>query len=184
MHIRLLDEPLAYTGSELHSHWIYGRLGLQGDAAVAFAGPCEVQLGEMVDLADVQANAPIYSPEMLSVIIEHFQADLRSMILRQRLLTAQAKDLLQQHGVTQVRRSGDDLYDGDRKLSVSIATVSPVSGLIHFGLNIRSEGTPVPTRGLADYGIEWRSFAAELLKNYAEEEAGIGVALVKVRWVN
>lgn len=184
MHIHLLQEPLAYTGAELRSHWIYGRLGLQGDAAVAFAGPCEVHLSEMVDLADVHANAPIYSESMLSVIIEHFQADLRSMILRQRLLTAQVKDLLHAKGVKSVTRSGDDLYDGDRKLSVSIATVSPVSGLIHFGINIRSDNTPVLTRGLADYDLDWRDFASELLKNYAAEEAGIGVALVKVRWVN
>ncbi|PKL77657.1 MAG: DUF366 domain-containing protein, partial [Candidatus Melainabacteria bacterium HGW-Melainabacteria-1] len=151
MHTQLIETPLAYTGSELRSHWIYATLGLQGDAAVAFAGPCEVRLGEMVDLADVQANAPISSEHMLSLIIEHFQADLRSMILRQRLLTAQAKDLLERHGVSGLRRTGDDLYDGGHKLSVSIATVSPVSGLIHFGINISSLNTPVATKGLEDY---------------------------------
>lgn len=184
MHLRVLDEACAYTGSELRSHWIYSTLGLQGDAAVAFAGPCEVKLGEMVDLADVHANAPIYSEQMLSVIIEHFQADLRSMVLRQRLLTAQVKDLLQSKGVTGVRRSGDDLYDGEHKLSVSIATVSPVSGLIHFGINISSLNTPVKTKGLADYDLDWRSFAEEILAGYSGEEAGIQGALVKVRWVH
>lgn len=183
MHTHLLQEPLAYTGAELRSHWIYSRLGLAGDAAVAFAGPCEVHLTEMVDLADVLANAPIYSEHMLSVLIEHFQADLRSMILRQRLLTAQVKDLLQSQGVTGIRRSGDDLYDGEHKLSVSIATVSPVSGLIHFGINISSRNTPVPTRGLQDYGLDWQQFAQTLLANYAAEEAGVQTALVKVRWV-
>ena len=183
MHTHLHPDILAYTGAELRSHWIYSSFGLAGDAVVAFAGPCEVKLTEMVDLADVRANAPIYSEQMLSLIIEHFQADLRSMILRQRLLTAQVKDLLEAKGVSGLRRSGDDLYQGQHKLSVSIATVSPVSGLIHFGINISSNNTPVPTQGLADFGLEWTSFARELMALYAEEEAGIGTALVKVRWV-
>ncbi len=184
MHLRVLDESCAYTGSELRSHWIYSTQGLQGDAAVAFAGPCEVKLTEMVDLADVHANASIYSEQMLSIIIEHFQADLRSMILRQRLLTAQVKDLLESLGVMGIRRSGDDLYDGEHKLSVSIATVSPVSGLIHFGINISSKNTPVKTRGLEDYDLDWRSFAEKLLENYGAEEMGVQGALVKVRWVS
>ncbi len=179
----ILAEPQAYTGHQLRSHWIYSQFQIQGDACVAFAGPCEVHLDEMVDLADVHAEAPIFSEQMLSLIIEHFQADLRSMVLRQRLLTAQAKDLLTAAGA-KVRRQGDDLYDGQFKLSVSIATVSPVSGLIHFGLNIRSENTPVPTRGLADYGIDWQVFAQDLVQGYLAEEQSMQAALVKVRWVH
>lgn len=183
LHTYFVDTPLAYSGSELSSHWIYRSFGLQGDALAIFAGPCEVKLSEMVDLADVQANAPIYSEHMLHIIIEHFQADLRSMILRQRLLTAQVKDLLEANGIRGIRRSGDDLYDGEHKLSVSIATVSPVSGLIHFGINISSQNTPVLTKGLNDYGLNWKSFAQSLAESYAEEEAGLQTALVKVRWV-
>ena len=179
----ILEQALTYTGHELRSHWIYSKFQIQGDACVAFAGPCEVHLEEMVDLADVHAESPIYSEQMLSLIIEHFQADLRSMVLRQRLLTAQAKDLLNDAGAS-VRRQGDDLYDGENKLSVSIATVSPVSGLIHFGINICSENTPVPTRGLADYGIAWQGFARDLVQGYVAEERSMQEALVKVRWVN
>ncbi|MGV3525688.1 MAG: DUF366 family protein [Candidatus Sericytochromatia bacterium] len=179
-----MDESQAYTGAELCSHWIYRHLGLQGDAAVAFVGPCRVQLSEMVDLADVHANAPIFSESMLSLIIEHFQADLRSMVLRQRLLTAQARDLLLEAGCHHVIRKGDDLYDGANKLSVSIATVSPVSGLIHFGINVSSAHTPVPTRGLQDYGIDSAAFARQLLEAYAAEEHSMQQALVKVRWVS
>lgn len=182
MQIFLHTEPLAYTGAELGSHWIYRHFGLQGDAMVAFAGPCEVKITEMVDLADVQAGDSIYSEAMLHLIVEHFQADLRSMVLRQRLLTCQIQSLLKAHGV-EVRRSGDDLYQGQNKLSVSIATVSPVSGLIHFGINIRSENTPVPTCCLIEFGIDWQDFAQQLLSNYADEEASIQTALVKVRWV-
>ena len=130
----------------------------------------------------MQANAPIYSEQMLHFLIEHFQVDLPQMVLRQRLLTAQVHEYLRSQGVN-LRRDGDDLYDGDFKLSVSIATVSPVSGLIHFGLNISSANTPVPTRGLNDYGLEWQTVARDLLEIYRAESAGIQNACVKVLWV-
>lgn len=177
------SEPLPYLGPELTSHFIYNRFGLRGDAMVAFAGPCEVHLKDMVDLEDVHAQAPIYSEAMLHFLIEHFQTPLETMVVRQRLLTAQIQSLLFAAGQSQIRRQGDDLYDGQNKLSVSIATVSPVSGLIHFGINISSKNTPVPTRGLNDYGIDWQTFAQNVLQTYSEENHSIRNALTKVRWV-
>ena len=42
--------------------------------------------------------------------------------------------------------AGDDLYVGDRKLSISIAAPSPTSALIHFALNIDPTGAPVRAR--------------------------------------
>ncbi|PIQ24713.1 DUF366 domain-containing protein [bacterium (Candidatus Blackallbacteria) CG17_big_fil_post_rev_8_21_14_2_50_48_46] len=184
MHIHLHTDPLPYYGPELTSHFIYNHFGLRGDAMVAFAGPCRVQLNDMVDLEDVHADAPIFSELMLHFLIEHFQTPLETMVLRQRLLTAQIQNLLHAHGQNQIRRSGDDLYDAKNKLSVSIATVSPVSGLIHFGINISSANTPVSTRGLADYEIDWQTFAQETLNAYAKEDASIRLALTKVRWVH
>jgi len=184
MHTIILDQAKAYSGKELRSHWIYSTQGVQGDAAIAFQGPCEVKLTEMVDLADVHAQSPIYSEQMLHIIIEHFQASLHSMVLRQRLLTAQIQTLLDKHGAKNLIRSNDDLYDEGRKLTVSIATVSPVSGLIHFGINISSNNTPVPTRGLNDYKINWHELAKEILNTYDREESSIQQALTKVRWVH
>src|SRR3989338_5334717 len=81
----------------------------------------------------------------------------------------------------QLKRIGNDLYDCDRKLSVGIAAPSTVSCCIHFGINIDSEGTPVPTRGLADYHIDPQPFADELMKRYVEEEASLKIARCKVR---
>ena len=80
-----------------------------------------------------------------------------------------AERLNRRLGGPQVRRDGADLYDGSHKLTVSVASVSPVSALIHAGINISSHNTPVPTRGLADYGIEAREFAEDLLAAYSEE---------------
>lgn len=180
----LLEQAQSYTGHALRSHWIYQQTGQSGDAIIAFHGLCDVRLSEMVDLADVQDNAPIYSENMLHFLIEHFQTSLDSMILRQRLFTSILQDLLRNAGCTQLRRSGDDLFDGEAKLSVSIATVSPVSGLIHLGLNISSHNTPVRTIGLADYGLDWKTIADQALKAYCDEMQQVQKALVKVRWVH
>lgn len=184
MHMYLHPDPLAYTGPQLSSHFIYRTFGLRGDAIAAFAGPCQVSTQEMVDLEDVHAGLHIFSEHMLHILVEHFEAPLRMMVLRQRLLTAQIQQVLQQHGVSTLRRRGDDLYDEAAKLSVSIATVSPVSGLIHFGLNISSHNTPVSTRGLADYGIDWQIFATQVLEGYVQEEHSMTQAVAKVRWVS
>lgn len=182
------DYPIKYDGTQLAPHWIYRQFGLLGDAVVSFRGECEVKLTEMVDLEDVRANAPIYSREMLHFIIEFFDNDLEKAVYRQRLLVTTIKESLERRDL-KVRRSGDDLFlkrsDGTNgKLSVSIATASPVSTLIHTGLNIISEGTPVPTVGLYDLsitGAEVTDLALEVLGRYTEEVADIWQARCKVR---
>ena len=73
---------IPYTGAELRSHWLLNTLGMQGDAIVAFVGPCDVALSEMVDLEDVAANESIRSALMLHFIAEHFDHDLERMVLR------------------------------------------------------------------------------------------------------
>lgn len=108
---------------------------------------------------------------------------------RQRLLIVTAKELLESLTNRKVRRNGDDLFL-DRaeaipgKLSVSIATASPTSTLIHAGFNIRTEGTPVPTVGLSELGIDIPIFASELLNRYAAEVEDIFLARCKVRAVS
>lgn len=144
-----LDETITYTGAQLRSLWAFRTCGLQGDSIVAFCGPCDVSEEHMVDEADRRAGQRIYSPWMLHFIVEHFDCDLERAVLRQRLLVALTGDLINSRlGRLAVRREGDDLFAADRKLSVSIATLSPVSALIHLGLNVRTEGVPVPAVGL------------------------------------
>ena len=179
---RWLAKPQAYDGAALSPLWAYRTLGIQGPSAVAFVGPCDVPLAALVDQEDVRRKAPIASSCMLHLIAEDFSSDLDGAIWRQRLLTAIALGLLKVHPRTKkIRRNGDDLYDGRAKLSVSIATVTPVSTKIHFGINIDSKGTPVMTRGLADYGIPVAPFAKNLLKNYAREWGEVQEAKWKVR---
>lgn len=182
MRTRLLDREIAYNGSQLHSGWIARMAGLTGDAAVAFTGPCDVSFEHMVDTVDLEAKARIVSRRMLHVIIEHPGIDLLPITARQRLLMALAGELLNARlGEPLVRREGDDLYVRDRKLSVSVATVSPHSGLIHAGFNYRGEGAPVPAIGLEELGVAPREFAEQLLGAYAAEMRGMAEAASKVR---
>ncbi len=177
-----LDGENAYDGTQLRSHWIYGMTGVLGDAIVAFEGPADVPTSNMADLIDVRENAPIFSKSMLHFIIEHFGCDLELAVARQRLLVAEAADLLRP-SVGEIRRSGNDLYSGEKKLSVSIATASPVSSLIHFAVNISSDGTPVPTLGLGDLKVDPKAFADELMRSYCEEISSMREARCKVRAV-
>lgn len=162
MQTKLIEEEIKYIGSQLQPHWIYKNFKMQGDAIVAFIGECEVKLTEMVDIEDVINNEPIYSKYMLSFITEQFNINLVEGVFRQRLLICIIKELLEKRGVFVVR-NGDDLMINGRKLSVSIATKSTTSILIHTGLNIESEGAPVKAAGLtSELGItDIRAFAQE-----------------------
>ena len=179
-----IENEIKYVGSQLAPHWIYKNFKIQGDAIVAFVGECEVKLTEMVDIEDVINNEPIYSKLMLSFITEQFGVELVEGVFRQRLLICIIKELLEERGVFVVR-NGDDLMINGRKLSVSIATKSTTSILIHTGLNILSEGAPVKASGLtSELGIEdIRELALEVMKRYSEEIEDIKLASTKVRGV-
>lgn len=180
---KLLDTPLAYDGSQLRSLWAFRNFGLLGDSIVAFKGPCRVGVSEMVDMEDVRAGEFIFSEEMLHFIVEHFETDLEKAVVRQRLLMALIGETLACFGAEGFKRQGDDLYLGEAKLSVSIATLSPVSTLIHTGLNIVSLNTPVATVGLADLGVDADVFARSIVDRYAAEVESIRAARCKVRGV-
>lgn len=182
------DREIGYDGQQLAPHWIYRNFDILGDAVVSFIGPCKVDLTEMVDIEDVKASSPIYSPLMLHVIAEFFGGDLHTTVYRQRMLIVSAKELLEPWTGRRVTRKGDDLYldraDGSPgKLSVSIATSSVTSTLIHTAFNIKTEGTPVPTVGLGELGVDIATFGVELLKRYTEEIEDIWLARCKVRAV-
>ena len=184
MKTKFIDESIKYIGSQLAPHWIYKNFKIQGDAIVAFIGECEVKLTEMVDIEDVINNEPIYSKNMLSFISEQFGVGLVEGVFRQRLLICIIKELLEEKGVF-VIRNGDDLMIEGRKLSVSIATQSITSVLIHTGLNIVSEGAPVKASGLeSELGIkDIKAFAIEVMNRYVAEINDIKLAATKVRGV-
>jgi hypothetical protein len=184
MKTRFIKEEINYTGKELRSHFAFESFNIIGDSLVAFCGECEVSIPDMVDLADVRDDAPIYSEQMLHFIGEFFDGDLERTILRQRLMITIIKDELQSVTANRLTRKGDDIYDVDSKISVSIATSTPVSTVLHIGINILSDNTPVKTRGLKDYGIEVEPFAEAVLKCFKAEMDGVREARCKVRGVS
>lgn len=180
MHTKFIEEEIKYTGNELSPHWIYKKFHLQGDAIVSFCGECEVKLSEMVDIEDVINNEPIYSKSMLSFIIEHFNIGLVEGVLRQRLLITTIKEALEEIGIL-VRRSGDDLFVEDKKLSVSIATKTLTSVLIHVGVNIDATGAPVNAADLNLLGIsDIKGFSKKIMVKYSQEIDDIILASTKV----
>lgn len=187
---RILEEtarmPLTYTGRELRPHWGLERTKVYGSLIAAFVGPCDVPTEHLVDMEDRLAADRINSKSMLHLIGEFFGTSLEAGVLYQRLLMVWAERLLNEAGLD-VARSGDDLFVGDRKMSVSIATVSPVSVLIHWGLNIDPTGAPVKAIGFNELGWgpeQVLGFAKKLLTNYIAELEEIRLAQCKVRPVS
>ena len=146
---KYIDKEIKYTGAELSPHWIYKNFHILGDAIVAFCGEVEVNLSEMVDIEDVINVEPISSKKMLNFIIENFSLDLSEMVHRQRLFISIIKETLEDMGHF-VKRDGDDLFFNGKKLSVSIATKSITSCLIHTALNIVSDGAPIEVSSLSE----------------------------------
>ena len=178
-----LDSQVTYDGSQLRPHWIRLATGLVGDAIVAFRGPCAVSETEMVDLVDLLDGASIAGDDMLHFIAEVFDdGDLPRALLRQRLLSAIAMEQLALLAPdARLRREGDDIFVGERKLSISVATRSLVSTLLHFAVNVGTSGTPVPTVGLSDLGVDARGFADRLLAAVVREEESMATARCQVR---
>ncbi len=186
----LKGKTIEYDGSQLSPLWAYISFDVQGDSIVSFRGPCNIAEEFMVDIEDRRKNLEISSPDMLHFIVEYFGVDIQRIVLVQRLLISTAVDLLREsvYEEAEVVREFDNIYvfapeeDERGKLSVSVATVSPVSGLIHLGLNITSEGTPVKAAGLEEIGVEdVDKFAVELARRFIEEIKNTKMDASKVR---
>ncbi len=181
---KYLERELGYTGRELRSHFIREMSGITSDGMIAFWGPCEVSGDRLVDLEDAECGSVIVARSMLHFIGEHFQCSLREGNARLRVFASIAKETLEGNiDDSAVERVGDDLFTGERKLSVAIATVSPVSVLFHFGINIDPAGAPVPAIGLEELGVEAGPFALDILERYTREHEQIEEAIRKVRGV-
>jgi hypothetical protein len=185
MRSRFIKEEIGYTGDQLHSLYSYDNYGIAGDSIISFVGPCDISLKEIVDLEDAKAGKRIYVPMMLHFIAEHFDIDLEKGILRQYLLVDIVKDVLNEKlGKFIVKRIEGELFINDAKLGMSAATASPVSSLIHAGINIIApENTTTKTKGLKDFNIDPNELATEILERYTKENEKISLTRCKTRWV-
>ncbi len=187
----LSDKSLEYRGPELRPHFLLERFGLRGSAIGAFIGPCRVETEHLVDWEDKLASDRIEAREMVHFLGEFFgMRSLTEGVLIQRLFMAMAGEALQLELADKPRfkwrREGDDLYvsvEGglERKLSVSIVTASPVSLLLHAGINIDPTGAPVPAIGLGELGVEPRAWAQRVLERFQAEWESLEWACTKVK---
>ncbi len=174
-------EVLPYTGDELRPHFLLSQFRIKGSGILAFHGPCEVKTESLVDWEDRLVQDFIRAREMVHFIGEFFGLGLGEGVWLQRLFMAQARDLVAELSGKTVRRDGDDLFWNDRKLSVSIVTASPVSVLLHVGINIDATGAPVSAAGLKDIDVNATAFTRTLLSRIADEWASVQWACTKVR---
>jgi hypothetical protein len=188
IHTHHSDQPRPYLGPELRPHFILSQFKIEGSALVAFEGRCEVKTEHLVDWEDRIQNDFIRAKEMVHFLGEFFGITLAEGVWIQRWFATELRTQLAARGFA-IERSGDDLYwlaadQSRRKLSVSIVTASPVSVLLHFGLNIDATGAPVQASGLAEMGLN-RAQITELvdsmLRTFATEFEGVARACVKVR---
>lgn len=175
-------ETLPYFGPELRPHFILSQWKIEDSALVAFRGPCEVKTDHLVDWEDRLANDFIRAREMVHFLGEFFGATLKEGIWIQRLLVSEIAAELNKLGVL-TTRDGDDLFVDGKKLSVSIVTASPVSILLHLGINIDSEGAPVAATGLKNYlaSEKIQQLITTVLGRFEAEFKSVHRASVKVR---
>ena len=187
MKYKFLNKEIKYDGSQLHSHFGYEN-GVEGNGIVCFIGPAEVK-EHLVDCEDRLINDFISSKRMMHFIIEIFDVSLREMVVWQRLFITQITTFLRENLKKESCRSGDDIFVGGKKFSVSIATLSPVSGLIHVGLNIEvGDNCPVKAIGFHEIMghrifINEKELASVLMSRFVGEFESIQNSCYKVKGV-
>lgn len=175
-----------YDGSQLNPGWIEKKFGLKGDSLVSFTGGCDVKFEHMVDLEDLEQRNLIKSNLMLHFLGEFFSSsDLCFSLALQRILILLVKETLEELSREKLIRRGDDLFllkKGVRsKLSISVATVSPVSSLFHLALNLTKSGTPVKVATLSDLGIDALDFAPLVMNKFSQDYESLIKKLRRVR---
>lgn len=177
------SKPATYDGTQLKALRNYLDYGLLGDSVLAWTGPCQISFEHMVDGEDLREQAKIEGSEMVHLVFEIFDVPLVAGVCLQRLTADHARAIVLQMtgGKFALTREGDDLYWNGKKFSISIATKTANSVLVHFAVNVRNDGTPVPTCALVDFGLRAPVFAQELCVNVAEEWISIKEATWKVR---
>ena len=167
-----VDEIFEYDGSQINPSWAFQEFGIYGSSIVTWIGPVNITPDNLKDFADV--GLEIKSNYMVNFICEFFDqqpTNMRVAYLRQRLLVMIFREILTEYGIS-TKREGDDIFVENKKLSISIASVSLSSAQIHFALNMEDKGTPddVETIGLFDIKVNGeRVFNNDNLLNLINE---------------
>ncbi|MHA1911190.1 MAG: DUF366 family protein [Candidatus Kariarchaeaceae archaeon] len=191
------SEQITYDGTAIASHWALDRFDILGNSMISFRGPLKVPQSEMVDLLDIKEEGDlgtylITGKEAVQWIIEDFSPHPPNLELeysRLRILVLVILEVLRKNIPDRdFRRSHTDIYVGNQKLSVGIATISKVSAKMHYALNLSSEEIPTHVKaiGLYDMGLkslDVHSFSEEVGEAYLEEISRIERDCMKTRSV-
>lgn len=182
------ENEFLYDGTQLKPLFAYTSFNLMGDSIVSWVGPCNIPFAHMVDYEDVLAKSEIRGAKMAHFIIEKFDVTLFSGVALQRLLASVVIDELRMLSPVKelsqmLFRDGDDIYFKKQKLSISIATQSVTSTLVHFAVNVVNEGTPVSTLSLQDLKVDPFVFCKNILAKFSSEVESVVQATQKVRSV-
>lgn len=192
MKTKWIANEFNYDGTQLRPLYCYLNHGLLGNAIIAWRGACDISFEHMLDGEDFIQKSRICGSDMIHFVSEIFECDFFGGVALQRLFTSIVHEVLTELTPSfskLIIRDGDDLYlinansSEKKKLSISVATKSVHSVLIHFAINIRNEGTPVVTACLQDLDVDFSEFANKVLKKFSMEVTSIQEATWKVKSV-
>lgn len=183
-----LDQSFSYDGSQLKPLFNYLNHGLLGDSILSWVGSCDVKKEFMADGEDLREESLIKSDKMLHFLVEIFNQNLFTGALFQRLMAEtfikELKNLSSLKDAKDLKRLGDDIFLGDKKLNISVAVSSPQSFLIHFAANVTNEGTPVKTLSLEDLDVNPQTLSKNFMISIAKEVEEIKSASFKTKPVS
>jgi len=168
---KILPEQRALSGDEILPHWALRNFGLVGDSIVSFIGDFNVPPERWIDLDSIMHGNHFPSTKMLHFIIEHFDTDLKEAVLRQYILLSILEEKLI-HRISastdhRLTRLGDDLFDGENRLSITAAGCTLVSSKIHLGVFIDLPGKGF--KGLSEFGVDPLELAEVVICQYCAE---------------
>ncbi|MHA1668499.1 MAG: DUF366 family protein [Candidatus Heimdallarchaeaceae archaeon] len=187
------SKQIIYDGMQISAHYVAQKYNIIGNSILIFRGPMRLTKKEMLDLKDIIREGHlndvlISSNDSLHIIIEEFDLqppNIEIEYYRLRLLTQLVIEELVKKKITVVRK-GSDIYCGNKKLNVGIATIGLSSAKIHFGLNIKNTGFPshVNATGLLEIGFkeeEIRDWILKIVEKYIDEVNAVKEDIVKTR---
>ena len=162
----LVPDQMVMTVEAMKSHWALLKFDLWGNSMVIFKGPIKIEPKEMIDLKELKRGTAFPDGDLLHFVIEHFGDDIEKGVLRQNILVNIAEEKIS-HRLSgrRILRWGDDLYDEDRRITLTAVATTPVSIKIHLGICITSD-TEAGFVGLSEYGLEPEELAEVVGNQY------------------
>ena len=149
-----VPEPMAMTIDAMKPHWALLKFDLWGNSMVIFRGPMKIEPKDMIDLKELKRGTIFPDGDLLHFIIEHFGDDMEKGVLRQNILVNIAEEKLTHRlGGRRILRWGDDLFDEDKRLTLTAVTQTPVSVKIHLGICIDPDAD-ASFAGMTDYDLD------------------------------